>query len=255
MSKRLFCGRVAPGSLVFALAMVGQPAHAQFASIAQFLQTMQSEMSAWAVNTKQTAVAANQEAQSSQTSAQQLATAIGAIDMASRVGNAALSFDGTLGQPVTIKCVAQKNAAMQVEAWSQVALDRSKLMATFASTRVASKAQAERERVGLRKDSYCTVGDAKSGFCKLKANGMQGWDANYGGAFGERTLPAEGELAGYAFAAMVADTRAPVAMDCKSKSCAAAASQQLALASAGSMVADAFVGQVLERRVPMLTGK
>ena len=84
---------------------------------------------------------------------------------------------------------------------------------------------------------------------------MQGWDSNYGGAFGERTLAAEGELAGYAYAAMVADTRAPAALDCKSSACAAAASEQLALSAAGTMVADAFLGQVLERRVPVITGQ
>ena len=224
-------------------------------SVLQFIETMQSEMSAWAVTTKQTAVAANQIADNTKTSQQQLATAMGAIAMSERVSEAVMSVDANFGQPVTIKCTAQKAAATQVEAWSQVALDRSKLMSTFASTRVGGKDMAERERVALRKDSYCTVGEAKSGMCHLKANGMQGWDANYAGAFGERTLPAEGELAGYAYAAMVADVRAPAALDCRSKACSAAASEQLALAAVGTMAADAFVGQVLERRVPMLTGQ
>jgi hypothetical protein len=224
-------------------------------SALEWIQTMQSELSAWAVTTKQTAVAANQEAQSRLNAQQQLATAAGAIAMSDRVSRAVMSVDATWGQPVTIKCEAQKDATLQVEAWHQVALDRGKLMATFASTRVADKAHAERERVALHKDSYCTVSEAKSGLCKLTANGMQGWDENYGGAFAERTLPAEGELAGYAYTAMVADTRAPAVIDCQSSSCAAAAEEQLALAAAGTMVADAFLGQVLERRVPMLTGQ
>ena len=239
----------------YALLLASPSAQAfSWQSVLQFIQTMQSELSAWAVTTKQTSVSANQQAQSIQTSQQQLATAMGAISMSERVGNAIMSVDANFGQPVTIKCTAQKAASMQVEAWSQVSFDRSKLMGTFASTRVADKSRAERERIALRKDSYCTIGEAKSGMCELKANGMQGWDSNYGGAFGERTLPAEGELAGYAYAAMVADVRAPAALDCKSKACAAAASQQLALAAVGTMAADAFVGQVLERRVPMLTG-
>lgn len=226
-----------------------------WASVVQFFQTMQSEASAWAVTTQQTAVSANQSAESSVTSKKQLATAMGAIAMSERVGNAVVSVDVNLGQPVTIKCEAQKAATMQVEAWSQVALDRSKLMGTFASTRVADPARGERERLALHLDSYCTVGNAKAGICTLKANGMQGWDVNYGGAFGESTLPAEGELAGYAYAAMVSDTRAAAAIDCKSTACAAAASQQLARSAMGTMVADAFLGQVLERRVPMLTGQ
>lgn len=224
-------------------------------SVVQLYQTMQSEVSAWAVTTKQTAVSANQAAHSSQVAQQQLATAIGAISMSDRVRSAVMSVDGQWGQPVSIKCTAQKAAAMQVEAWSQVAMDRSKLLGTFATTRVLTKAQGERERLTLRRESFCTVGEAKAGFCALKANGMQGWDSNYGGAFGERTLPAEGELAGLAYAAMVADVRASAAVDCRSKACAAAASLELAHAAVGTMVADSFVGQVLERRVPMLTGK
>lgn len=231
-------------------------AHAlSWMSVLQFIQTMQSEMSAWGVTTKQTALSANQVAQTNLTSQQQLATAIGTIDMSQRVGNAVMSVDASVGQPVSIKCNAQMEAALQVEARSQMSLDRSKLIGTFAASRVADKSRSDRERIALRKDSYCSIDEAKSGVCTLKANGMQGWDSNYGGAFGENTLPAEGELAGYAYAAMVADVRAPAVLDCKSAGCAAAASQQLALSAMGSMAADALVGQVMERRVPMLTGK
>lgn len=243
-------------TLAYALVLTSGNAQAfSFMSVLEWLRNMQSEMSGWAVVTKQTAVSADVMASANRTSQQQLATAMGAISMSERVGNAVLSVDGTYGQPVTIKCEAQKDGTMQVEAWQQVSYDRAKLMGTFASTRVADRSSAERERIALHRDSYCTVSEAKSGLCQLKANGMQGWDVNYGGAFGERTLPAEGELAGYAYAAMVSDTRAPAALDCKSAACAAAAAQQLALAASGTMVADTFVGQVLERRVPVLTGK
>lgn len=224
-------------------------------SVLEWLETQQNEMSAWAVTTKQTAVSANQMGQSQQISQQQLATAIGALSMSNRVSQAVLSFDGTLGQPVTIKCEAQKDATLQVQAWQQVGLDRAHLMNTFASTRVANEASVGRERMALHKDSYCTIGEAKVGMCELQANGMQGWDSNYGGAFAETTLAAEGELAGYAYAAMLADTRAPAALDCTSAACAAAAGEQLAVAAVGTMVADALVGQVLERRVPMMTGQ
>lgn len=224
-------------------------------SALQWILSMQNELSGWAVTVKQTALAANQIAQARLISQQQLATAIGAIAMSERMSKAVMAVDPNWGQPVTLKCEAQQDATSQVEAWHQVSLDRSKLMATFASTRVADEAHAEHERMALHRDSYCTVSEAKVGMCQLMANGMQGWDVNYAGAFVERTLPAEGELAGYAYAAMVADTRAPAVADCKSTACAAAAEQQLARAAAGTLVADAIVGQVLERRVPMLTGK
>lgn len=224
-------------------------------SAVQWILSMQNELSGWAVTVKQTALAANQVGQSHLIAQQQLATAIGAIAMSDRVSKAVMAVDPNWGQPVTIKCEAQKDATSQVEARHQISLDRSKLMATFASTRVADQAHAERERMALHRDSYCTVSEAQVGLCQLTPNGMQGWDVNYAGAFAERTLPAEGELAGYAYAAMVADTRAPAVADCKSTACAAAAEQQLSRAAAGTLVADAIVGQVLERRVPMLTGQ
>ena len=226
-----------------------------FQSILEWVRTMQSELSAWSITTKQTAISSNVLAENSKITHLSLATAFGAISMSDRVTKAVMSVDPTYGQPSSIKCTAQKDATMQVEAWQQVSYDRAKLMGTFASSRVTDRSTGDRERYALHRDSYCTVSEAKSGMCALKANGMQGWDVNYGGAFGERTLAAEGELAGYAYAAMVADTRAPAALDCKSAACAAAASEQLAMAAVGSMVADSFVGQVLERRVPVLSGK
>lgn len=224
-------------------------------SIVTWYNTMVGEASAWNIYSQQVKLSSTIQATASQHAQQQLATAIGAISMAGRMVDTVASFDGTLGQPVTLKCEAQKNAMVQAVAWEQVTLDRAKLMGTFASTRVASTSEGERERITLHRDNYCTIAEARAGMCELKANGMQGWDSNYAGAFGEQTLAAEGELAGYAYAAMVADTRAPAALDCKSTACAAAASEQLALAATGTMVADAFLGQVMERRVPVLTGK
>jgi hypothetical protein len=243
-------------AVVIVVLLLGSPAAdaVTWQSALQWILTMQNELSAWGVTVKQTALAANQMAQAHQVGHQQLATAMGALSMSDRVSKAVMSVDSNWGQPVTLKCEAQKDATMQVEAWHQVDLDRGKLMGTFASTRVADLAHAERERLALHRDSYCTVSEAKSNFCQLTANGMQGWDVNYGGAFGQSTLPAEGELAGYAYAAMVADTRAPAAIDCKSSACAAATEEQLSDAAAGTLVADALLGQVLERRVPMLTG-
>lgn len=255
MKKQLFKGAVGV-AVGCSMAFASANANAfTFQSVLMWLRNMQSEMSAWSVTTKQTALSAHQSASSRHAAQRELATAIGAISMSDRITKAVMSVDGTLGQPITIKCTAQKDATLQVEARQQIAYDRVKLMSTFASTRVASRGAAEVERMDVHKSSYCTVSEAKSGLCSLKANGMQGWDVNYAGAFGETTLAAEGELAGYAYAAMVADTRAPAALDCESAACAAASSEQLALSAVGSMVADAFVGQILERRVPVLTGK
>lgn len=255
MDRRLASG-LATIALGYTLLLATPSAQAlSWQSIVSWVTTMQSEMLAWNITVKQTAVAAEQQSTANQRAQQQLATAMGTIGMSARMIDSVIAFDSSLGQPVTLKCEAQKNALVQAVAQEQIGLDRTKLMGTFASTRVASASEGERERITLHRDNYCTIGEARSGMCELKANGMQGWDTNYAGAFGEQTLAAEGELAGYAYAAMVADSRAPAALDCKSTACAAAASEQLALAATGTMVADAFLGQVMERRVPVLTGK
>lgn len=242
--------------LGYGLALVSAPANAfTWASVLQLIKTMSSEASAWAVSVKQTAVAANQESMAELTSKKQLATAIGAIGMSDRVMKSITSFDSELGQPVTIKCAAQQNGKLFVEAESQRDKDASHLMASFASQRVGSKAVADTQRLNMHRDTYCTVSEAKQGMCTLSPNGMQGWDVNYAGAFGEKTLAPEGEVAAYAYAAMISDARAEAQTDCKTTACAAAQSEQLATAAMSAMAANSIIGQVTDRRVPMLTGK
>jgi len=78
---------------------------------------------------------------------------------------------------------------------------------------------------------------------------------NYAGAFSEKTLAPEGEVAAYAYAAMIADARAEANSDCTTTACAAAQSQQLATAALSAMAANAIIGQATDRRMPMLTGQ
>lgn len=249
--------KVIAGTLVgYGLALTSVPAHAlSWDSVIAFINTLRNEASAWAVSVKQTSVAAHQESQAEVTAKKQLATAMGAISMSDRVMKAVTSFDSELGQPVTIKCVAQQNGKLHVEADSQRQKDAARLMASFASNRVGSKAVANAEVLTMHRDTYCTVSEAKQGMCSLSANGMQGWDVNYAGAFSEKTLAPEGEVAAYAYAAMIADARAEANSDCTTTACAAAQSQQLATAALSAMAANAIIGQATDRRMPMLTGQ
>lgn len=251
MNKIIACALVGYG-----LALASVPAHAlSWASVASLVNTLRNEASAWAVNTKQGSLAANQELQADVTAKKQLATAIGAISMSDRVMGSVTSFDSELGQPVTIKCVAQQNGKLHVEADSQRQKDAARLMSSYASNRVGSKAVADTEVLSMHRDTYCTVSEAKQGMCSLSANGMQGWDLNYAGAFSEKTLAPEGEVAAYAYAGMIADARAEAGIDCTSTACAAARSQQLATAAVSAMAANAIIGQATDRRMPMLTGQ
>jgi hypothetical protein len=237
------------------LSLASVPAHAlSWDSVIAFVNTLRNEASAWAVNVKQTSVAAHQESQAEVTAKKQLSTAMGAISMSDRAMKSVTSFDPEVGQPVTIKCVAQQNGKLHVEADSQRQKDAARLMSTFASNRVGSRAAADAEVLSIHRDTYCTISEAKQGMCSLSSNGMQGWDMNYAGAFSEKTLAPEGELAAYAYAAMISDVRAEANSDCKSTACAAAQSQQLATAALSAMAANAIIGQATDRRAPMLTG-
>lgn len=238
------------------LSVVALPAQAlSWASVATFISTMQSEASAWAISTKQTALSANVISQMDNDSKKQLANAIGAISLSDRVMKAVTSFDSAVGQPVTIKCIAQENGKLFVEAEGQRGLDAARLMASYSSQRVGSRAAADQSALAMHRDTYCTVSEAKQGLCALSPNGMQGWDLDYAGAFSEKTLAPEGEAAAYAYTAMITDTRAEAQIDCSSAACNAAQAQQLATAAMGAMAANSLIGQVTDRRVPMLTGQ
>lgn len=232
-------------------------AHAQttWATVVQTIKDLQNESSAWAVNTKQTALSSNVIGKTDMDSKKQLANAVGAIDLSDRVTRAAVDFSPVTGQPSSIKCAAQQDGKLAVEARSQQQMDANRLMASYASTRVGSRAQADGDRLAMHRNTYCTVSEARSGLCTLTANGMQGWDVNYQGAFGEDTLAPEGEVAGYAYAGMITDTRAEAKIDCSSTACEAAQSAQLAASAASSMVANSLVNQITERRQPILTGQ
>ena len=223
-------------------------------SVVKLLKSMQDESSAYSVVTKQTGLSANQMGDATVISKKQLATATGAVMMSDRVTRAALDVDPVLGQPITIKCEAQRNGKLFVEAASQSHRDVGRLMQSFASSRVGSKAKALHEAHASR-EQFCTVSEAKQGLCDLKANGLQGWDINYANAFSEKTLAPEGEVAGYAYVNMLTDTRADALSDCLSSACEVSQSQQLAVSAFSAMAANSLIGQIVDRRSPVITGE
>lgn len=237
------------------LAPVTQAYALSWSSVVTFLKTMQDEVSAWSVTTSQTAVSAQQQNESQLRAQGVLATAIGAIEMSERVGNAIAAVDPFVGQPQRLLCEAQTEGQLRVEALGQRDRDAARLMASFAGSRVSSQAAAQAEVLATRRERYCTVSEARAGACELVPNGMQGWDSNYAGFTSQMTLSPEGELAGYAYAAMVADTRVSAAMDCGSFECDGAHVNQMRVAAMSTLAANSLVGQVVDRRVPILTGQ
>jgi len=230
-------------------------AHAQAASALSMTLNGEQQTSAWAVSVKQSALSANTVSTAQAQSQQTLAAAVGAIEMADALTKTAVQYSMLTGQPDSIKCIAQANGKLAVQTDQQRAQDTAHLMATYSSTRVGSQAVANQQLLSLHRNTYCMVSESQAGLCTLSPNGMQGWDLNYAGAFGQDTLSPEGELAGYAYAAMLTDVRADAAIDCKSASCSAAAATQLDVAAASSMAANSMVEQVTDRRQPILTGQ
>lgn len=245
-----------PTVILTTLMFVSAPVHAiSFASAIQWFQTMQSEMSAWSTTVKQTALAATQVNQGERLAKQQLALSIGAMNASFAEVDAIKSFSGRFGQPDSIKCQAATQDTLNIQAVQQAEKDTAHLMQNFANTRVTKASVTDALVLASRRDTYCTVSEAKQGLCELIPNGMQGWDANYSGAFNERTLAPEGELAAYAYTAMVADSRATADLDCDSLACEAAQSNHIASAALMAMAAHSFVGQAVDRRIPVMTGQ
>lgn len=248
--------RVVVGVVIgYGFFLVGMPANASFRSAMEFIKTMQSEASAWSVNVKQTALGANQVSNTIVNAQQNVATANGAIMMTDRLIHTVVDFGADTGQPRSSLCEAQTNSKLFVLAEQQKMLDAKHLMASLSSHSVESQLQADVERQDQHRQLYCSASEAKQGLCRLTPNGMQSWDVNYAGAFSERTLAPEGELAAYAYAGMVADRRIDLHAVCDSAACLAAQGEQLAAAAVTSMVANSFVEQATSRRVPVLTGK
>ncbi|MDR2208490.1 MAG: hypothetical protein LBE22_05905 [Azoarcus sp.] len=242
--------------IVAMLASVPLSARAfSWASVLEFLREIENEMSTWAVNVKQTALSANQIGNAERVAKQQLTAAKAIQEIGEKAYRAVVDFSPMTGQPDSIKCTEQHHGAIHVESQAQRDLDQRKLMQSYAAGRVDSRAQAQNNWLKNRRANYCTVSEAKQGMCKLTADGMQGWDTNYAGAFTELTLAPEAELAAYDYATSLIDARAEAGIDCKSADCMAAQISHLGFMAAGSMVANSIIGQAVDRRQPFLSGQ
>lgn len=242
--------------VVFGIALgVSGTAHADWQSILMMLKNLMSEASAWAGSAMQTALSGKQRSEAAINSQQMLADSMVALSTYQRTMRAALDFHPAVGQPSSLKCAVQTERKFAVESAAQANRDAATLMQTFSSGRVESKAQGQDDAWEIHRLLYCTAAEARQSLCVLKPNGMQGWDVDYGAVFAQRTLAPEGELAGYAYAAMLADARPSGVIDCPSVACDAASVAHLERAAIASMSAAAIVGQTTSRRVPVLTGR
>lgn len=245
---KTFRVKLVRAAAVAALVGVSAQAHAQWATVASWFTTSQRELSALAISVKQSAVAANQIADGEMNTRKQLAVAMGAVMTSERVREVVKNYDPTLGQPMLLKCEAQFDRRLQVEVVAQAARNTRVLVSNYAAASTPSRAAAERDVLNQHRELFCSVSEAKQGLCELKPNGMQGWDASYSGPFGEQTMTPDVELAGYTYITHLADTRAPLGINCKSEACSAARLDNMQATAIGSMVAESLIGQLSMRR-------
>lgn len=135
---------------------------------AQVELTSERYSSAVAVLTKQKAVAANQIADSSRTSAQQVANGLSILAQTERVKQARLNFGGEFGQGFspckvysTRQVISSRDADMGTERRARVT---SEVLA--APGRYVDPVQGQRALIQAHKD-YCTKDQADSGLCTL----------------------------------------------------------------------------------------
>lgn len=223
---------------------------ASWISVTELVSTMQQGMSALNVATKQAALAANQQSLAAVNAFKMLSTSRGAVEMSNRLIDTFSSFDASTGQASSNGCVAHMQNSLSIQADELAESNRAALMQTYVTKRYGAQSMADNERLNMHRDTYCSASEAKSGACTIKANGMQGWDTDYAGAFNQPTLSPEAELAGYAYIANLTDHRIAVSQDCQSIACQAATLTQMRSSAFDSMVADSLVGQLTERRIP-----
>ena len=246
--------KVARAATVVALVGgVSAQAHAfGWASVLSWFMTMQREVSAFAIQVKQNAVAANQISDAEMNTRKTLAVAMGALMTSDRVREVVQNYDPLLGQPMLLKCEAQFDRKVQVEVFNQASKNTREFVSNYSTASAVSRAAADQDVLAQHRELFCTVSEAKQGMCELKPNGMQGWDASYSGPFGEQTMTPDVELAAFNYITNVVDTRAPSGINCKSEACASARLQNMRDTAIGSMVAESLVGQVSMRRSTVL---
>lgn len=210
----------------------------------------QNISSALSIATKQTSVSSNQVGEASLNTFKNLATAHSTIGMSNRVIDAVVNYGGAFGQAQSNSCIAVLNTGYNLQSKQLSVSSQNILIQNYVNNRYIDPLEGDSRLLANHKENYCTISESQSGICKLTGNGMQGWDSNYSGFSGAKTLAPEAELAGYSYAAMVTDQSMSAVTNCSSSDCHAVASSQLETASINSLIATALIGQVTDRRIP-----
>jgi hypothetical protein len=239
------------GFFLVMIMIYSQESHStSWVSVTELFTSLQQDLSAFSVEVKQSAVAANQQSLATLNSYKVLSTARGATQMSNKVVDAYTSFDPSTGQASSNSCLAHMQNSYTLQAHELSDQNQYQLMQNYVSHRYGNQSQADAERLSIHKDTYCSASEATFGVCQLNANGMQAWDSNYAGAFVQDTVSPEAELAGYAYVANMTDQRITTSQECRSVACQSAILSQMQSSAINSMAANSLIGQLTDRRIP-----
>lgn len=220
-------------------------------AILEWFYSLNNENSAWAVVTKQTAVASNQIAANDVRTTQMLAVAMGTLRQTERTKDAVINYSGVFGQPESNLCEAISDNKVMIQTLEKQRQDHIGRMNSYSNRTVNSPVEQKQDMQAIHQD-FCTISESRQGLCKLKTNGMQGWDSDYSGFSTQNNLGAQAEVGAIAYANTLT-SQLPVAYaanECKSTACVQAKTAHLGNAARSSMVTNSVLSQISIRVNP-----
>ncbi|MBR5950628.1 MAG: hypothetical protein IKZ87_04265 [Actinomycetaceae bacterium] len=222
------------------------------AIVQTFLTNSSRETSALATTMKQGAIKIHQIADSTATAGEAVANAIQAIHTQAKIAKTVIDYSPDTGIVDGMDCGSISEA------------DATKKVGTFANKyaqhmgqKWASKTAQEGDSLSIlegnlfvHKNNFCTSSEARNDSCKIKFNGMQGYDLTYGTIARNYTMHEDLELAGIAFVSnLVGPSVTPTKrLLCKSVACQTGQLAQLRSIAINTAAQDTLMAQISLRR-------
>lgn len=222
-----------------------------WSTVAQWLQSLNYDASAWAVVTKQTSVTSNQIASNDIQTLKLLSVALGAISQAERQKKIMIDYNANFGQPESNLCLSISQQNSFIKNMEQKNDDIKQRMTNFSNQIYISQTDLKNTLLTSHQD-FCSINEAKQGLCKLKPNGMQAWDIDYSGFSSKNNLEGMAEIGALAYVKRLSASLAQTDFKCKSNSCKDLHIQNMTYAARSSMVTNTLLSQISIRKNSLL---
>lgn len=240
-------GKLTTAVCIVMVGMVSQAEALSFQSVKTMWTEMQRQMSAWQISVKQTALSMHQRSDNLRKTRQISSVGKDAIQTTDVVKQVVIDYSSTLGQPDSIKCtaVAEKDAMIKAAVSTQETANE--MMNNYSNTSTETVSSGLDDRLKAHKEMFCNEDEARAGACKLRMNGMGGWDSNYANFTANGTFSNEQIVGALAYAENMTEPAPPEVINCKSSACNEARAQYLSSAAHSSIVTKVFTSQISNR--------